>query len=203
MRALIKNSKKVVINQVDPSERALIDDFVRRSLKRNTVIKSLYDIDNDLDGISFELAGKKQDQVSFKTPCIQVIVAGGNIEVDLKIDDNTIIDIDPTENEEYLEVSLNGKLISISGKIVPSLMGTTGQYIVTASLSKEGFEPAIVPINVSVLYIDGSGSNQDYEKLQNLPKINNKILIGNRDLDELGIQEEMDAISNSEIDEMI
>ena len=203
MRALIKNSKKIVINQVDPSERALIDDFVRRSLKRATIIKSLYDIDNDLDGISFELAGKKQDQVSFKTPCIQVVAVEGTIKVDLGIDDDTIIEVDPTENEDYLEVSLEGKLISIRSKIVPSLMGTTGQYIVTASLSKEGFEPAIVPINVSVLYIDGSGSNQDYEKLQNLPKINNKVLIGNRDLDELGIQEEMDAISNSEIDEMI
>ena len=48
MRALIKNSKKIVLNQVDPSERALIDDFVRKSLKQATSIRSLYDIDNKL-----------------------------------------------------------------------------------------------------------------------------------------------------------
>ena len=65
MRALIKNSKKIVLNQVDPSERALIDDFVRKSLKQATSIRSLYDIDNELDGVSFELTGKKPGTITF------------------------------------------------------------------------------------------------------------------------------------------
>ena len=82
MRALIKNSKKIVLNQVDPSERALIDDFVRKSLKQATSIRSLYDIDNELDGVSFELTGKKPGTITFRTPCIQVVAVNGNIKID-------------------------------------------------------------------------------------------------------------------------
>lgn len=39
----------------------------------------------------------------------------------------------------------------------------------------------------------------DYEKLQNLPSINNVPLIGNKQLQELGISE----LSNSEIEELL
>ena len=82
-------------------------------------------------------------------------------------------------------------------------MGTTGQYIVAAVLEKEGFDTAIVPINVSVLYFDGSDGTKNYEELRNLPKINGNVLLGDRSLSELGIQEEMNAISNSDIDNII
>lgn len=200
MRALIKNSKKIVINQVDPSERALIDDFVRKSLKQVTTIRSLYDIDNELDGASFELTGQKPGTINFRTPCIQVVAVEGTIKVDLKVDEDTKVEIDNRENEDYLEVSLEDKIISIKALFRSDLIDTTGQYIVTVVLEKEGFDTTIVPINVSVLYFDGSSGTRNYEELRNQPKINHLVLVGDRELSELGIQEEMDAISNSEID---
>lgn len=203
MRALIKNSKKIVLNQVDPSERALIDDFVRKSLKQATSIRSLYDIDNELDGISFELTGNKPGTITFRTPCIQVVAVNGNIKVDLRLDSETNIVVDSDENGDYLDVKLEGKIISITATYRPELMGTTGQYIVTAVLEKEGFDTAIVPINVSVLYFDGSDGTKNYEELRNLPKINGKVLFGDRTLAEFGIQEEMDAITNTDIDNIL
>ena len=109
MRALIKNSKKIVLNQVDPSERALIDDFVRKSLKQATSIRSLYDIDNELDGVSFELTGKKPGTITFRTPCIQVVAVNGNIKVDLKLDSETNIIVDSDENGDYLGDILVGE----------------------------------------------------------------------------------------------
>lgn len=204
MRALIKNSKKIVLNQVDPSERALIDDFVRKSMKQATTVRSLYDIDNELDGVSLELTGQKPGTITFRTPCIQVVAVGGTVKLDLKVDDETKIEIDPTENEDYLDVSLDEKIISIEALHKVELVNTTGQYIVTAVLEKEGFDTAIVPINVSVLYFDGSdGGTRNYEELRNQPKINHLVLVGDRELSEFGIQEEMEAISNSDIDNIL
>lgn len=202
MRALIKNSKKIVINQVDPSERALIDDFVRKSLKQVTTLRSLYDIDNELDGVSFELTGQKPGAINFKTPCIQVLAVEGTIAVDLNVDSETTIEVEPDENEEFLEVSLNeNREIEIKALYKEELMNTTGQYIVTVVLEKPGYDTTIIPINVSVLYFDSDGT-RNYEELYNLPKINNKTLLGNRELSELGIQEEIDPISNADIDKM-
>lgn len=203
MRALIKNSKKIVLNQVDPSERALIDDFVRKSLKQATTVRSLYDIDNELDGVSFELTGEKPGTITFRTPCIQVIAVGGTTRIDLKLDSETHIEIDPDENIDYLDVSLDGKIIVVEALFRPELKNITGQYIVTAFLEKDGFDTAVVPINVSVLYFDSSDGTKNYEDLRNLPKINGNVLLGDRSLSELGIQEEMDAISNSDIDIII
>lgn len=202
MRALIKNSKKIVINQVDPSERALIDDFVRKSLKQVTTLRSLYDIDNELDGVSFELTGQKPGAINFKTPCIQVLAVEGTIAVDLNVDSETTIEVEPDENEEFLEVSLNeNREIEIKALYKEELINTTGQYIVTVVLEKPGYDTTIIPINVSVLYFDSDGT-RNYEELYNLPKINNKTLLGNRELSELGIQEEIDPISNADIDKM-
>jgi hypothetical protein len=202
MRALIKNSKKIVINQVDPSERALIDDFVRKSLKQVTTLRSLYDIDNELDGVSFELTGQKPGAINFKTPCIQVLAVEGTIAVDLNVDSETTIEVEPDENEEFLKVSLNeNREIEIKALYKEELLNTTGQYIVTVVLEKPGYDTTIIPINVSVLYFDSDGT-KNYEELYNLPKINNKTLLGNRELSELGIQEEIDPISNADIDKM-
>lgn len=201
MRALIKNSRKIVITHVDPSERALIDDFVRKSMKKATEIKSLYDIDNELDGISFELTGKKPGLINFKTPCIQVVASGAKVKVDLEVDSDTNIEINPDENDDYLEVSLEDKIISIKAKTNPELVSTTGQYIVTVILTKDGYETTIVPINVSVLYLDGTGT-MDYESLMNLPSISGVTLVGSRMLEEFGIQEEMEDVTNNEIDNL-
>lgn len=204
MRALIKNSRKIVLNQVDPSERALIDEFVAKSLKQVTTIRSLYDIDNELDGMSLELTGNKQKQINFRTPCVQVLKSDSTIKVDLKVDDETIIEIDEEENEDYLDVVIEDRLIKITALNVPELVDTTGQYIVTVLLEKDGYETTIVPINVSVLYFDGSSSGtRNYEELRNQPSINDKVLIGDRTSEELGLQDSMDVITIEEIDEIL
>ena len=202
MRAIIKNSKKIVINQIDPSERALIDDFVRKSYKKNTIIRSLYDIDNELDGASFELSGSKSGIVDFKTPCIQVIAMNGTVIVDLKLNDDVIITFDPEENREYLDIAIENNLISITGKSIEEFIGTTKQYIVTLTLEEPEHETTIVPINVSVLYITSSIGNNNYEELRNLPKLNHVKIIGDKGLDEFGIQEEIGDITNSDIDDL-
>lgn len=204
MRALIKNSRKIVLNQIDPSERALIDEFVAKSLKQVTTIRSLYDIDNELDGISLELTGNKQKQINFRTPCVQVLKSNSTIKVDLKVDDETRIEIDEEENEDYLDVVIEDRLIKITALDVPELVDTTGQYIVTVLLEKDGYETTIVPINVSVLYFDGSSSGtRNYEELRNQPSINDKVLIGDRTSEELGLQDSMDVITIEEIDEIL
>lgn len=205
MRALLKNSRKIVITNIDPSERALIDEFIHKSAKKATLLKALYDIDNELDGASFELTGKKPGLVNYRTPCIQVVAADGVIQVDLKVDSDTSIEIDPLENEGYLTVSLDdNNIISIKALYREDLLDTTGQYIVTAVLSKEGCETTIVPINVAALYItsSGTGGTRNYERLENKPTINNVVLLGNKTLEDFGMQEEMEDVTDSEIDDL-
>lgn len=43
----------------------------------------------------------------------------------------------------------------------------------------------------------------DYEKLNNLPQINEIELVGNKTPKELGLQEEIQALSNFEIEEIL
>lgn len=204
MRALLKNSKKIVITNIDRSEKALIDEFVHKSMKQATTLRALYDIDNELDGVSFELTGRKPGLINFKTPCIQVLAADGVIKVDLKVDEDTEIEIDPLENEGYLEVSLENKIISIKALYDETLLDTTGQYIVTAVLSKRGYDTTIVPINVAVLYISssGTGGTTNYERLHNKPMINGVTLQGDKTLEDFGMQEEMEDVTDSEIDDL-
>lgn len=205
MRAIVKNNKKIVLNQIDPSERALIDEFVRKSIKQETRLTKLVDIDSELDGLSFELKGIKPNLIDFKTPCIQVLAVGGTVKLDLEVDSETTIIVDPDENEGFLDVSVDdNNLVVITALEHGELKGNTEQYIVTITLEKLGYNSAIIPVNVSVLYFNSSsGSGSDYEDLVNLPMINSVTLIGDVSLEDLGIQEEITPISESDIDEII
>lgn len=49
----------------------------------------------------------------------------------------------------------------------------------------------------------GTFTEKDYEKLFNKPKINNVELIGNKNLEDLDIQEKMDYLTNMEIEQLI
>lgn len=49
----------------------------------------------------------------------------------------------------------------------------------------------------------GTFTEKDYEKLSNKPKINNVELIGNKNLEDLDIQEKMDYLTNMEIEQLI
>ena len=48
-----------------------------------------------------------------------------------------------------------------------------------------------------------STTNNDYNEFFNKPSINEIVLQGNKDLNELGIQEEMQALTNSELEELL
>lgn len=198
MRALIKNDKKIVISMVDSSERVLIDNFIKDGIKKETEYKLLYDIDNDLDGISLKLTEDKPYVIRFRDPGTQVVFGGSSTEVDLKVDEDVTVYVNPSENPGYLETEVIDNIIHITAINKPELQGNSKQLIVTAILTKDEYETTYVPINVSIFYIYVS-----YETLGDLPSINNVTLIGNKSLEELEIQEEMDAISNDEIDEMI
>lgn len=201
MRALLKNSRKIVINQVDPNERALISEFITKSAKKYTTVRSLYDIDNELDGVSFELTRAK-NIINYKTPDTQVIAMANTSYVDLKLDSETTVEIN-NKYKEFLEVFVeDNNIISIKAKTNVDLLDTTQQYTIIAILSKDGYEPAIVPINVMVLYIQHSSGAINYEELNRLPKINHVVLLGDRDLEELGIQGSMERVSENEIDGM-
>lgn len=198
MRALIKNDKKIVISMVDSSERVLIDNFIKDGIKKETEYKLLYDIDNDLDGISFKLAEEKPYVIPFRNPGTQVLFAGSKTEVDLKVDEDVTISVNPSENHGYLETEVIDNIINITAIYKPELQGKSKQLIVTAILNKEDYETTIVPINVSIFYTYVS-----YETLGDLPSINDVTLVGNKTLEELDIQETIENISNEEIDEMI
>ena len=49
----------------------------------------------------------------------------------------------------------------------------------------------------------GSGGTDDYEALNNQPQINNITLLGNKTSKDLKVQDEMDAITEQEIDKII
>lgn len=51
--------------------------------------------------------------------------------------------------------------------------------------------------------IPGSVSQRDYEKLENKPQINDVELVGNKNSEELGLQQNMVEITPQDIDEML
>ena len=46
-------------------------------------------------------------------------------------------------------------------------------------------------------------TGRDYNALSNKPSINEIVLIGNKTSDQLGLQEEMDVISNTDIEDLL
>lgn len=196
MRALIKNSKKILITQVDPSERALIEDFIKRSTKKYTDIKELYDTDNELDGLSFTLTGDKSAKINYKKPDHIYLNSNMTGKVDLKVDDTTDIIVYPDENPE-LGVSVENKIISIKALSISELKGKAINYVVSANLEKPGYGTTVVPIDVTVLYAEFDDS-LNYESLDNLPSINNVQLVGNKSFSDLGLQ----AITESQINNL-
>ena len=199
MRVLIENSKKIILNQVDPNERALIDDFVKKSLNNKVKLRDLYDIDNELDGVSLELT-KEKKEINIKNPGEQVLAADGTSQVVIDLPDGAHIEIDPLENEGFLEVTLQDNIITIKALTREELVGTTKQYKITINIVKEGYDSVVISLPVTVLYLNLGVD--DYETLQNLPLINDEIVIGNKGLDAFGIQEEMESVSVAEIDEL-
>ncbi len=66
---------------------------------------------------------------------------------------------------------------------------------------------ADAPLRLGLSVGGGAAGTDDYERLRNLPQINSTTLIGNRSLDELGIQPEGNypsaALTNTDIENLI
>lgn len=201
MRAIIKSSKRIVLKQIDPSERALIEDYITAAETLSTNIMALFDIDNELDGVSFELGGNKK-QIKYTEPTLQILSMEGSTTIDLKVDENTSITLDTSECEPYILAHLTeDKKISITSTYQEHLVNKTVKYNLNARLTKENCDPAIVPIQIMVVYIS-SNLARDYETLVNLPKINHRIVLGDKYPEDYNLMPLMDRIGNDEIDDL-
>lgn len=198
MRALIKNSKKILVSQIDPSERALIDEFIKKSTRKYTNIKELYDIENELDGVSFTLAGDKTTKIKYKEPDHLFINNNMSISVNLKVDNSTTITVYPDENPELNVLVDENKNVIIEAKDIEELYGKALSYIVSVNLEKPGYGSTLVPIDVTVLYAGSNEGTMDYEDLDNLPSINNVKLSGNKSFSDLGLH----AITDNQINNL-
>ena len=202
MRALIKSNKRIILDHIDSNEKVLIDGFIRKAIRYVTEVKELYDVENNPDGLSFVLNEDKKHVVDFVVPPIQILASGGSTTLNLYVESDVHIVLDNPYEEIDVEVQ-EDNTIGIYAEKDYEKIGDTGQFVVTATLSKEGFEDAIVPINITVLYVvNKEDIPKSYEALDDLPLINSNIVIGNKSSEQLGLQDKMDSLTNQEIDEM-
>lgn len=75
------------------------------------------------------------------------------------------------------------------------------EYDDTTELELEDEETSDIDIENSDVV--GTGETTNYEKLKNKPQINSVELLGDKSSDELGLQDEMEALTNTEIESLI
>jgi hypothetical protein len=200
MRATFKNNKKLVIRNLDKEERAAIDTFIGNFQKYKINIVELFDTDYELDGLSFDITDQKRKEIHYVVPLVQVLVPDTNLIVDLEIDEATSIEL-INDYTDYITTSLEDKKVKVYAKSIEEFYGTSKSYTIYAVLNKEGCDQTTVPINIIVIYQEEVP--YDYENLQNLPKINDVTVIGNKKPEQYGLQEEIGSISNQDIDDII
>lgn len=199
MKAIFKDNKKLLIRNLNADDKVLIDSFVNKFINYEVTLTELKDVDDNLDGVSFDVTDIPRNKIDYKVPFIQILMQDSTTTFDLETDNETTIEI-INDYEERIEVTLVGSNVSIYAKDIQALLGTTQQYTVYIKLTKEGCEQTTIPINVIVVYRDLTMS---YNNLDNLPKINNTTVIENKTLSQYGIQEEMDTVTNSDITDII
>ena len=200
MRAIFKDNKKLVIKNLDKEEKTAIETFIPQFQKYKVNIVELFDIDYELDGFSFDITNELRKEIHYRPPLIQILVPDTSIIVDLELDKETSIEV-INEFSDYITTTLTDKKIEIYAIRVPEFIGTSKSYTIYAVLNKEGCDQTTVPINISVIYSESA--TVDYESLDNLPKINNRTIIGNKVSSDYGLQDEIGSISNQEIDDIL
>ena len=200
MRAIFKDNKKLVIKNLDKEEKTAIETFIPQFQKYKVNIVELFDIDYELDGFSFDITNELRKEIHYRPPLIQILVPDTSIIVDLELDNETSIEV-INEFSDYITTTLTDKKIEIYAIRVPEFIGTSKSYTIYAVLNKEGCDQTTVPINISVIYSESA--TVDYESLDNLPKINNRTIIGNKVSSDYGLQDEIGSISNQEIDDIL
>jgi hypothetical protein len=201
MRALFKDNKRLIVRNLNKEDKILVNAFVDKFQEYEISLTELVDVDNKVDGITFTITDELRNKIHYKEPYIQVLMQKTTSTVDLETDEETNIEI-INEFSDFLEVSVSGSVISVTAIEKPEFEGMSKHYVIYAKLTKPGCDQTTVPINISVIYITDKGVI-DYEELENLPQINDVTVIGNKSLEEYGIQEEMDYITNTRIDDII
>ena len=199
MKAVFKDSKRLLIRNLNQEDKVLVDSFVDKFTNYEVKITELKDIDDNLDGVAFDVTDILRNKIKYTVPFVQILMQDSTTTFDLETDVETSIVI-TNEYSDYITVTLEGSRVSIYAKDIEELLGNTKQYTIYATLTKEGCDQTTVPINVIVVYRELAMS---YEQLDNLPKINDVTIIDNKTLSQYGIQEEMDTISNVNIKDII
>ena len=199
MRAIFKNDKRLLVNTINREDRIVLEAFVEKFKKYEVDLVALNNIDSSLDGVKFIISDRVRNKIVYDIPFLQVLIQDTETTVDLGTDEQTTIELINDYRDE-IRASLEGSVLSIYAYEIPELVGKTRQYVLYAKLNKEECQQTTVPINIVVIY---RKDFVDYEELENLPKMNGTTIIGDKELDEFGIQEEMETISNTTIQDII
>ena len=197
MRALFKDSDRLLIRDIKRDEKVLIDNFVSLFNDYEVKVTELMDIDNNLDGMTFTITNEYKNVIHHATIYTQMMYVNNTIDVVLGVDSRTNIDI-LNRNPEMLEISVTDDVVSITALPLEDQEVKIGHYIIHAILNKKGCEQTTVPIEIFVFYKSGS-----YRDLGDLPKINDVTVLDDKSLDDYGIQEKMDEVSNQDISDII
>ncbi|MBO7615070.1 MAG: hypothetical protein J6T15_05180 [Bacilli bacterium] len=200
MKAYFKDNNKLMVVNLRADELLLVDEFVELFNTYQVEFTPITNSDDVVDGITFTITDRPRKKIEYKDPFLQILTLDMSTTIDLELDEETSVEVINTEPN--LRVTIEDKIINIEVVDVETPTNTEVHYVVYARLTKEDYDTAIVPINIIVLYKDFGGTT-DYEELENLPQINNTTLIGNKSLSQIGAQEEMDTISNSELLDII
>lgn len=151
MKALVESSERILINQIDINERDLIDFFINKTINHVVDIRELFDIDNNLDGVSLDIGILKKDIINYTDPGIQVLTAGASTIIDFGIDSETQISVNSSEFVDYLTITFIDNKMNVYAKNIVSLAGTTKQYVLTITLTK-GENIVMFNLPISVMY---------------------------------------------------
>ena len=199
MKAIFKDNKRLLIRDIRKDDLVMLNLFVDKFREYEVELTELMDIDNNLDGVNINITDTLRNKISYKLPLFQILFQGMSTTVDLEIDSETSVVIN--NPYEDLTITNSGGVLTLYAIDREELRGTTKQYTAYITLTKEGCEQTTVPLNITVIY----QANEPivYNDLVNLPKINDITVVNNKTLDEYGIQEEMDTMSNRDIQNML
>ena len=199
MKAIFKDNKRLLIRNLNADDKVLVNSFVDKFTEFKVTLTELTDVDDNLDGVAFTVTEIPRKKIDYIIPFVQILMQDSTTTFDLGTDEQTFISI-TNEYRDRITVTLEGTKVSIYARDIEALLGTTQQYVIYITLTKEGCEQTTIPVNVIVVYREFIMS---YNELDDLPKINRVTVVDNKTLSQYGIQEEMDNVTNSDIQDII
>lgn len=174
MKAIIETDKRILINQVDLSERDLINSYIKMTETKTVNVRELFDIDNNLDGASFTIGIPKKDIITYNNPEMLVILAGTTTLYDTEIDNETTMTI--TNNyQEYIETTISGSIVSIQAYNKSLLVNNTVRYPLEFTLVK-GENTIKYMLYIQVPYLDTYTKEEIDYKIANIDKLTYQVV---------------------------